>query len=244
MTSSAGGLSGSRVGPAFRQRVSSRRAMAYCALDSIHGSLDPGAVDALSPTTQSRSLERMRDEFRGDHERTQRAVEERFVAPGGVGWERYRDLLASLFGLYAPLEDRLAPAVGRHVPRLPDRSRSGRLRRDLRTLGMRPDQIEGLPTIAEAELPRLPGRTSTLGCLYVVEGAQLGHRVLWRRLRDALQESARAADAFFGVRADRARERWRRFRELFERWDSPGSPPREAVDTARTTFRAYRQWLS
>jgi heme oxygenase len=119
-----------------------------------------------------------------------------------------------------------------------------RLERDLRTLGLNDEAIEAVPTLGEDRLPTLRDRPAVLGCLYVVEGSQLGHRVLWKRLRAALDAPATQADAFLGVPPDRTRMRWEQFQEVLDQKMSTDDAVSAAVTTARATFRAYRGWLS
>lgn len=191
-----------------------------------------------------RPVERLREATRDEHERTERAVECRFFESEEMGRVEYAELLAAFLGVYRPLEGRLGPAVGRHLPSFPFRPRAGRLEGDLRTLGMDDDAIEALPVLDPDHLPALPTRFAVLGCLYVVEGSQLGHRVLWKQLRGALGESATDADAFFGVSAERTRKRWEQFQEVLDQHMSTDEAVSSAVTTARTTFRAYREGLS
>lgn len=197
----------------------------------------------MSRPNTSRPVERVREETRDEHERTERAVERRFFCSGEMGQDDYTELLAAFFGLYRPLEERLASALGRHLPSFSIRRRAKRLKDDLRTLGLDDEEIEALPRLGKDRLPLLPTRPAVLGALYVVEGSQLGHRVLWKRIRKSLQPPATDADAFLAVPSDRARSRWERFREVFDRRMSSPDAFAAAVSTARVTFRAYRAWL-
>lgn len=190
------------------------------------------------------TVERLREETREEHERTERAVERRFFGSGEGGRARYVRLLAAFLGLYRPLEGRLGPAVGRHLPSFPFRRRTERLERDLQALGLSDREVEAVPTLGEDHLPVLRTRPAVLGSLYVVEGSQLGHRVLWKQLRPTLDAPATDADAFFGVSAEQTRTRWEQFQEMLNRHVSTDGAVSSAVTTARATFRAYREWLS
>lgn len=199
----------------------------------------------MSRFTASRPIDHIREETRDEHERTERSVERRFPGPGEVvGRAGYARLLAAFLGLYRPLEPKLAAAALRHLPSFPFQRRMKRLERDLRTLGLTDRAIQSVPTLGEDRLPALRDRAEVLGCLYVVEGSQLGHRVLWKRLRAALDGSAAEADAFLAVPAERTRTRWKQFQELFDQQMSTDGTVRVAVTTARATFRAYRECLS
>lgn len=198
----------------------------------------------MCQSTASRPVERLRAETRAEHERTERAVERRFFGSGETGRAEYVELLAAFLGLYRPLEQQLVPAARRHLPSFPLQRRTKRLERDLRALGLSAEGIAAIPTLGEDRLPALGERPAVLGCLYVVEGSQLGHRVLWQRLRPALDASATEADAFLGVSSERTRMRWDRCQEVFDQHMSTDGAVSTAVTTARATFRAYREWLS
>lgn len=198
----------------------------------------------MSQPSPSRPVEHLREETREEHERTEEAVERRFFGSGEMGRDDYTKLLTAFFGLYRPLEERLASAVGRHLPSFSLRRRAKRLKDDLRILGLDDEEIEALPRLGEDRLPLLRTRPAVLGALYVVEGSQLGHRVLWKRVRTSLKPPAREARSFLGVPADRARTRWERFRKVFDRRMSSRDAFVTAVSTARVTFWAYRAWLA
>lgn len=204
---------------------------------------------ATQPTDGSRSddrgvLETLRAATREEHERTERAIEGRFFGgSGGIDREGYRQLLESFLGIYRPLEERLVPAARRHLPSFSYRRRAGRLERDLRVLGCSRARLEELPTLSRGELPVLDGPSRLLGCLYVVEGSELGGRVIRKRLEEHLDGGALRADAFFATDPDRVRERWTAFRDELERRLAPGDSLGEAVSAARSTLRAYRRWM-
>lgn len=185
----------------------------------------------------------MREATREEHERTERAVEARWF-DGGMDRERYAAYLEALLGFHRPLEERLAPAVRRHLEGLAPRGRSARLERDLRTLGRDAARVAAVETVPGERLPTPDGPARALGCLYVVEGAELGGRVIWKRLEGSLDDEARRADAFLGTDADRARARWRRFQATFDGHVGGGAPFESALDAARATFRAFRGWMS
>lgn len=198
----------------------------------------------MSHPTTSRPVERIREETRDEHERTERAVERRFLGSGGADRGDYVELLGAFLSVYRPLEERLAPAAGRHLPSFPFRRRTPCLESDLRDLGLSGAEIDALPTVPPGCLPDPEAAPAVLGCLYVVEGSQLGHRVLWKRVRETLEPRAAEADAFLGAPASRVRARWEAFGELFDRRMAPGGDLSTAVAAARATFGAYREGLS
>lgn len=196
-----------------------------------------------APPDGESAVARMRDATRSEHERTERAVEERFF-DAGMDRERYRRYLEALLGFYRPMEDRLDPLVRRHLDELDPPGRTARLARDLEILGLTDPQLVDLESLPEEDLPAVDGAHRLLGSLYVLEGAELGGRVIWKRIRDELDAAAREANAFLETDAERTRRRWRRFRAAFDRRVGAGEAFDEALSAARSTFRAYRGWMA
>lgn len=185
----------------------------------------------------------LREATREQHEAAEAAMEARFFPGGEIDREGFEGLLTALLGFHRPLEAHLAPAAERHLEALTVEGRASRLERDLALLGRGPRELAATPEVPRGRFPRADGPARLLGCLYVVEGGELGARVLWPMFRASLPEEALRADAFFGTDPDRARERWRRFGRTFERRVEPGRPLEEAVDAARSTFRVLREWV-
>ncbi len=153
---------------------------------------------------------------------------------------RYVDLLAALFGFYAPLETDLARWEAASGPlALPLRRRAPLLTRDLRAFGRAAEQISTCTTI-----PTLISVEHVAGALYVVEGAALGGQVIARAVPQRLGVGRDNGAAFFiGDGADTA-ARWRRVLAwLDERDRDPRVIGNEIVDAATRTFDALSQWL-
>lgn len=188
--------------------------------------------------------ERIRDRTRSEHDRSERVVEERFFGSDGIDREDYEDLLWTMLGLHRPLDRRLLRAARRHLTTFRYRPRAPRLENDLRVLGVDEDALAEPPVARPETLPSLQTVPEVLGCLYVVEGAELGGRVIWKRLTGSLAPSALAADAFYGTDAREIRERWNRFRRVFNRRIQPGPALEDTVVAASATFRFYRRWMT
>jgi heme oxygenase (biliverdin-IX-beta and delta-forming) len=167
----------------------------------------------------------------------------------GLSLSRYRRVLEVFLGFYAPVETRLrllasaAPPLG-----VPLQARALLLQRDLLALGMAPGEIADVPQCAE--LPRLYEPEHLAGCLYVLEGASLGGRVIARALaRELILRSDNGA-AFFAGDPGGAGMRWKRVLQWLEevvRADGRGGAcnearSREIVASACETFAALARW--
>ena len=156
--------------------------------------------------------------------------------------DRYRRVLECFFGFYAPIEAGIAraasagPALG-----LPLRARTGLIESDLLSLGLSSREVAGLPRCAE--LPRLSCPAELAGCLYVLEGACLGGRVIAPVLRDRLGVAEGSGASFFIGDAAGTQARWRVFLAWLEGLVDAGAPTDELVASARATFLAFALWV-
>jgi heme oxygenase len=155
---------------------------------------------------------------------------------------RYRRILECFFGFYAPLEAGIAraasagPALG-----LPLRDRTGLIESDLLSLGLSRREVVDLPRCAD--LPRLSGPEELAGCLYVLEGACLGGRVIAPVLRERLGVARGSGASFFIGDAEGTQARWSVFLDWLEGLVRAGAPRGEIVASARAAFLAFALWV-
>ncbi len=95
---------------------------------------------------------------------------------------RYRRVLEALHGYHAAVEEplRAIPRVASLALDLERRRKLALIERDLRALGLDESALAEIPIASGAPVPRAVGEA--LGCLYVLEGATLGGRIISRHL--------------------------------------------------------------
>lgn len=116
----------------------------------------------------------------------------------------YALVLRVLHGFHRVLAPRILMCLSDTSPvcALLDGQRVASLQEDLAWLGVPP-----LPD--RQPFPRLETYSHAMGALYVLEGSNLGGRVIARHLSDSLQLRNGAGASFFdGLSAETARERW------------------------------------
>lgn len=156
--------------------------------------------------------------------------------------DRYRQTLECFFGFYAPIEAGIARvASAGSALGLPLRARTELLENDLLSLGLSSREVADLPRCAE--LPRLSCRGELAGCLYVLEGACLGGRVIAPVLRDRLGVIEGSGASFFIGDGDGTQARWQVFLAWLEGLVEAGAPLDEMVISARATFLAFALWV-
>lgn len=207
--------------------------------------------------TRARHLEQAVVPLPGDVVRERLAPLRRLTAPHHLAVERrvdlerrldsadtYTDLLARLYGFYQPFESALDDAITRWgLPvDLDARRKVPLLVRDLSTLGLSVAEIDGLPRCDR--LPRPTSPAGTLGCLYVVEGATLGGRIIARRVDDRLGFASSSGASFFGGYGADTGPRWQLLCSLLAAESSDGVKERAIVDGAIEAFVAYAGWLT
>jgi heme oxygenase len=160
----------------------------------------------------------------------------------GLSLERYRRVLESFLGFYAPLEAGLAHLASAGPPLgLPLRTRTALIEADLLSLGLSLREIGDLPRCAH--LPRLSSAEELAGCLYVLEGACLGGQVIAPDLHDRLGVTRESGASFFTGDGDGTRARWRLFVAWLEDLARGGAATTEIVASARATFLAFARWV-
>jgi heme oxygenase len=193
-------------------------------------------------------LSRLRLETRGEHEAVERVLD---LMSASLTHEGYRQRLQQFYGFYAPLESALQalssqphdeadeaawsrPVRSALAARL---NKTAHLRQDLQYLGV---MTEALPLCRN--LPPVSTPSEVLGCLYVMEGATLGGRIITQHVGAVLGITPATGGSFFeGYGADTGKM-WRGMRLLLI--DSAPDTPTEntIVANAIATFASLRSW--
>ena len=148
---------------------------------------------------------------------------------------RYRSILEALYGYYLPLEARLQPAAAIGFPLS---SRSPRLERDLTALGA---STTGLPRCDE--LPSVESAADLAGCLYVIEGAALGGRVIAKALDRHLGIGPETGASFFAGDGSGTAARWTQVLAWIEDLAAARGCSDRIVEAACETFRTFTRWI-
>ena len=182
---------------------------------------------------------RLRDETSELHQ----ALEQRLaLLDPHLELPRYEAVLHAMYGYYAALEPRLVQLSARALePPFPLLERTPRIERDLVNLGWRPDQVQRiepcdvLPTLVQVE--------HLAGCLYVIEGAALGGRVIARALYQRFGLSSEGGCAFFAGEPQGLGARWQSVLGWFEGLPALGVSADGIVQSAQETFGTLTRWL-
>ena len=169
---------------------------------------------------------------------------ERHFALTGRTWTNasYRNLLARLWGFYAPFESALTGVewLGSGL-RLEDRRKLPWLEADLLYLGMTRASIASLQTCDA--LPRISNLHDGLGALYVLEGATLGGQVILRTLQSQLDISPLAGARFFASYGKRVGAMWRDYLGALEAGGTTPAGADAIEHAALETFGAFHRWF-
>ena len=201
--------------------------------------------------TTSLILPRLRRETRAEHEAVEQVLDLMAVS---LSPEGYRQRLQQLYGFYAPLEIALqACAYKTHNPEnqtgelilsAPIRAelawrlnKTACLRQDLHCLGVK---TEALPMCSD--LPALGTQAEVLGCLYVMEGATLGGRLITQHVRATLGIIFTSGGSFFEGYGEKTGEMWQAMRHLLVSSAADPQTENAVVDNAIATFSKLRGW--
>jgi heme oxygenase len=163
-----------------------------------------------------------------------------------LSMSRYRRVLEVFLGFYSPVEAQLrllapaAPPLG-----VPLQARALMLQRDLVALGTTRAEMSALPQCGD--LPCLREPEHMAGCLYVLEGASLGGRIIAQALNQRLALRSDSGAAFFAGDGTGTGVRWKRVLRWLEEFADSGADDgvrsREIVASACETFSALARWL-
>jgi heme oxygenase len=178
----------------------------------------------------------LRAATRSAHQRLEAALP---LTDPGLTIDAYRVIVEAFHGFYAPLEAGLAK-MATMSPGFPadGRQKLGRLRSDLRALGASGASVDALPRCPAIPALLTPG--AAFGCLYVVEGATLGGRVIVRKLRDHLGLGPMTGAAFFDGYGAETGAMWTSF---CTQLDASPWPRAETLAAAVETFVELERWL-
>jgi heme oxygenase len=203
----------------------------------------------MHPTVAASSiLSRLRAETRGEHEALEQVLD---LMSATLTPQSYGQQLEQFYGFYAPLEKALQVRIKLPQHRLGDSSfspaiysalgarlhKTTHLQRDLQCLGVRTDR---LPLCRD--LPPLHTQAEVLGCLYVMEGATLGGRLITRHVRAALGVTPMTGGRFFEGYGEDTGRMWQGMRQLLVEGCSDTATEDSIVTNAITTFARLRGW--
>ncbi len=180
----------------------------------------------------------VRDATRMVHERLERGLP---LTKPDLTHDEYRVVVEAFYGFYAPLEASLAAMAEVSDGAIPmgGRRKVGLLRLDLRALGSSDAEVEALPVCVS--VPEVTTFGRAFGCLYVVEGATLGGRIIVRALGEHLGIGPATGAAFFEGYGAETGAMWRSF---LSHLDASPWPPDDTIAGAVDTFLAFERWLS
>ena len=193
-------------------------------------------------------LTRLRVETRGEHDAVERVLD---LMGAALTREAYRLRLEQFYGFYCPLEAALQSRCARKAEDAEESNLSGatrsalasrlnktaHLRQDLHHLGVMTDD---LPLCYR--LPMLTTQAEVLGCLYVVEGATLGGRLITAHIQAALAITPTTGGGFFAGYAGDTGKMWQAMRHLLVSCALDTQTEDAMVANAIATFACLRGW--
>lgn len=159
--------------------------------------------------------------------------------------ESYLELLARMYGFYAPIESRISQVVNSSDLGLDlrERQKVPLLRIDLTTLGTSAAQIGAIPLCTQ--LPAIKTVANVFGCLYVLEGSTLGGQMIRREAHQRLGLTPENGCAFFAGYQERTATAWREFGNALTQYVNTHSvEPEQIFHAAAETFERFAEWVA
>ena len=190
-------------------------------------------------------LTRLRLETRGEHDAVERVLD---LMGASVTRQAYCQRLVLFYGFYAPLEAALRIRCARpgkggdeaalHLASLSPRlHKTALLRQDLHYLGVSAD---ALPLCRH--LPSVQTQAELLGCMYVLEGATLGGRLITQHVQATFGITPATGGSFFNGYASDTGTMWQAMRHLLTSCALDTQTEDAMVANAIATFTCLRNW--
>ena len=190
-------------------------------------------------------LQRLKAATRAEHDAIEVALD--LMAPG-LSLLVYHRRLRRYHGFYASIEPLIAAAA--NWPHwgidISARAKTPWLAADLVCLAGRSElagtALADLPLCSD--LPPLDTPAAAFGCLYVLEGATLGGRVISRHIEHALGLNAINGARFFCGYGEQTGSMWKAFRASLSAFVHTSPDEDTVVASAIATFSALRVWCA
>ena len=206
------------------------------------------ALSSPQAPASSSILTRLRLETRAEHDAVERVLD---LMGAALTREAYRRRLEQFYGFYGPLEAALKSRCdtkaedadesnlsGATLSALASRlTKTAHLRQDLHHLGVLTDD---LPLCRR--LPSLATQAEVLGCLYVMEGATLGGRMITQHVLVTLGITPTTGGSFFYGYAGDTGKLWQAMRHFLVSCAVDTQTEDAIVANAIATFACLRGW--
>ena len=191
---------------------------------------------ATEQTPPPSVLTRLRLETRYEHEAVEKVLD--LMGTTHTACD-YRQRLKQFYGFYGALEAALqarcaTPQLALLSPRL---NKTLLLRQDLLYLGV---ATETLPLCSK--LPPIQTQPQVLGCLYVMEGATLGGRLITQHVQATFGITTATGGSFFGGYGPDTGKMWQTMRQLLVAGAPDLQSENDMVASAIATFASLRCW--
>ena len=202
--------------------------------DHVNQDAAPSCLQAPAPPA---ILSRLRLETRGEHDAVERVLD---LIGTSLTRDAYRQRLAQFYGFYGPLEAALhtrCAATLQLATLSPRLYKTALLQQDLFHLGV---TTGGLPLCRE--LPPIQTPAEVLGCLYVMEGATLGGRLITQHVQATLGIMPTTGGRFFEGYGHHTGQTWQAMRQVLLRYAVDTPTENAIVASAIATFASLRAW--
>ena len=210
----------------------------------------PDAVNQMEASAFAQApspslLSRLRLETRDEHNAVERVLD---LMGAALTRQMYCRRLAQFYGFYAPLEaalqtrcalpdGRLGGALSKLATLSPRLNKTSLLQQDLRYLHVAAESLPLCPN-----LPSLQTPAEVLGCLYVLEGATLGGRVIAQHIQARLGITATTGGSFFVGYAGDTAKMWSAMRQILLSSAVDARTEDATVASAIATFTCLHDW--
>lgn len=187
-------------------------------------------------------MQTLKTETRALHEQVERNPMMAQLMTPTLTRDAYQQVLERMLGLYEPLEAYLADQEDA-LPEglnLQNRRKVDWLIADLKALGTSDEALATLPRWQGWHPSSVP---EALGCLYVLEGATLGGKLISKQINRTLGLTPDTGLRFYTSYGDMLGPMWKAFGNVVNSYSTDPADEAAAVHGASATFEAMDAWL-
>ncbi len=182
-------------------------------------------------------LGRLKEETKEQHVGLEKTVD---VMNRMFNMDDYKMLLCKNYRFYSTIEPVVADLDWSKVNfNFEERRKTGRIREDLKNLGVSDEEIDALPPWES--LPALDTHAKAFGSLYVMEGATLGGQVINRHLKEHLGLTPENGGSFFNGYGKETGPMWKDFGMAVTAFSEANDAGDTIVESAKATFDSYKK---
>jgi heme oxygenase len=184
-------------------------------------------------------IKSLREQTAVSHKKLEENYLSKMILNDQVSIVDYQNYLSALYGVTLGCETDLFPFFEDIITDLHARKRSGLIENDLISTGFSKSQVEAVSVYKFA----FSSTAEALGAMYVLEGSNLGGRILYKHIHKSLGLTADNGCSYFWGYGENTSMMWKTFISQFSQFAIQTGQAVQIINGAVETFTIIDTWL-